>query len=95
MTYEESAALMSDLPFRGRVKVAALKYSTYIFAESVDTPAHSARYRWAQSMGQQPDMVAAGLQPLVVMDGQVQADGAEITDALLQTSVEAVVNKLL
>lgn len=95
MTYEESAQLMTDLTFRGRVKVAGLKYATYIVGESVDTPAHSARYRWAQSMNQQPDMVAAGLQPMVVMDTQVQTDGADITDAALQTSVESVVNKIL
>ena len=94
MTYEESANLMTDLVFRGRIKVAMLKYVTYVFAEPPESAGHAARYRWSQAAAQQPDMQAASLQPLVVMDGQVQADGADITDAALQTSVEVVINKI-
>ena len=33
LTYENSAALMNDMVFRGRVKVAGLKYSSYILGE--------------------------------------------------------------
>lgn len=95
MTYEESSALMVDVAFRGRVKVAMLKYSTYIFGEPPGTVAHSSRYRWATTVSQQPDMEAAKTQPMVVMDAAVQAAGAAITDEALQTSVEAVVNKLI
>jgi hypothetical protein len=95
MTYEESDALMQDVAFRGRIKVAHLKYATFIQAEPPDTVAHSARYRWAQSAASQPEMVAIQLHPMVVMDAQVQTDGGAITDAALQTSVEAVINKLL
>ena len=95
MTYEESAALMTDLVFRGRVKVACLKFATYIFDEAPTTPAHSSRMKWAQSTLASPDMIAIQTQPAVVMDGQVQADGAEITDAALQTSVEATVGKMI
>lgn len=95
MTYEESAALMNNQAFRGRIKVAHLKYATFIQAEPPDTPAHSARYRWAGQAAQQPDAMAGNLQPMVVMDTQVQTEGAAITDAALQTSVEAVINKML
>jgi hypothetical protein len=93
--YTESAALMVDVAFRGRIKVAGLKYSTYILGEDPVTPAHNSRYKWAQNFALQPDMVASQIQPMVVMDAQVQTDGAAISDAALQTSVEFVVNKII
>ncbi len=95
MTYTESAALMNDLDFRGRIKVASLKYADSIIGEPQSTPAHNTRLRWATQAFQQPDMTAAQLQPPVVMDAAVQEAGAAITDAALQGSVEAVVNKML
>ena len=95
MTYTESAALMTDPDFKGRVKVAALKYADSIINEPSDTDAHSARLRWAQSCFGQPDYVAGQLQPPVVMDSAVQADGSEVTDEALQGAVETVVNKML
>jgi hypothetical protein len=93
MTYEESAALMNDIPFRGRIKVSALKYADSILIEANTVPAHNTRLRWAQQCMQSPDMVAQNLQPPVVMDPAVQTAGADITDAALQAAVEAVVNK--
>jgi hypothetical protein len=95
LTYEQSADLMTDITFRNRIKVACLTYATYIWDEAASVPAHSSRIRWAQSTFQQPDASAANVQPSVVMDGQVQADGAAITDAALQTTVETCVNKML
>lgn len=95
MTYEESAALMNDFQFRGRIKVAALKYADSIMIEASSVPAHNTRERWALSTMQNPEMVAAQLQPPVVMDVAVQEAGAEITDAALQGSVETVVNKMM
>jgi hypothetical protein len=95
MTYEESAALMVDATFRGRVKVSVLKYADSIMNEPTTETAHNTRVRWAQQAMQQPDMTAANLQPPVVMDGAVQLAGPEITDTALQGSVEAVVNKMM
>jgi hypothetical protein len=95
MTYEESAALMTDPAFRGRVKVSCLKYADSILGESESIPAHNTRLKWAQQAFQQPDMTAAQIQPAVVMDAAVQTDGKDITDVALQGSVEAVVNKML
>ena len=95
LTYAESFALMNDTDFRGRIQVAALKFADYIFNEGNTVPAHNTRLRWATTCEQQPGMTAAGLQPPVVMDSEVQAVGAEITDVALQSSVETVVNKLL
>jgi hypothetical protein len=95
MTYEESATLMQDPAFKGRVKVACLKYADSIMIEASNVPAHSSRLRWASTCFQSPDAVAAQVQAPVVMDGAVQTAGAAVTDAALQGSVEATVNKML
>jgi hypothetical protein len=95
LTYDESAALMTDQAFRGRVKVACLKYADSIMNEPTTTPAHNTRLRWATQCDQNPDGVATQIQPPTVMDAAVQDAGATITDTALQGSVEAVVNKLL
>lgn len=95
MTYIESSALMTDPEFRGRVKVACLKFSDYIFNEANTVPAHNTRLKWANNTMQSPDMVASQIQPPVVMDAAVQADGAAITDGALQSAVEGVVNRLM
>lgn len=95
MTYTESAALMNDVDFRNRIKVACLTYANYIFGEPAGTAAHNTRYRWSQQCMQQPDQTAQQIQPNVVMQDAVQAAGANISDADLQTAVETTVNKLL
>jgi hypothetical protein len=86
---------MQDFAFRGRIKVAALKYADSISNEATSIPAHNTRMRWAVNTMQQPDMTAQQLQPPVCMDAAVQDAGSAITDTALQGSVEAVVNKLM
>jgi hypothetical protein len=95
MTYEQSAALMVDQTFRGRVQVAALKFADSIMIELGTVPAHNTRERWALNTMQNPQMVAGQIQPAVVMDPAVQTDGSAVTDVMLQGAVEAVVNKLM
>jgi hypothetical protein len=95
MTYEEAAALSTDITFRGRIKIACLKFADSIMIEANTVPAHNARVRWATNTMQQPDMVAGQIQQPVIIDPAVQLAGAEITDAALQGSVEATVNKML
>jgi hypothetical protein len=95
LDYTASAALMKDATFVDRVKVACLKYANYIFNEPVNTPAHSTRIRWAATTTESPDHAAQSITPSVVMDGQEQADGATITDAALQTTVETTINRLM
>ena len=95
MTYSESAALMTDSDFRGRVKVACLKFADSISNEDPVVPAHNARLRWANMAMTNPDMVATQTQPPTVMDSAVQAEGAAVTDDALQGAVETVVNKLI
>lgn len=95
MTYEESAALMTDMDFRGRVKVACLKYADSIMIDSASASTRTAQLRWAAQTFQQPDVIAQQVQPPTIMDGAVQQAGAAITDTALQSAVEATVNKML
>jgi hypothetical protein len=95
LTYEQSAELMQDMTFRGRIKVACLKYADYIVGEAANTPAHSTRIRWAQQTFASPESSAGAIQPVVVMDAAVQQDGSAITDEALQSAVENAVNKML
>jgi hypothetical protein len=99
MTYEESAALMTNVAFRNRIKVACLNFATYISTEDAATAGHNARLRWSQTCFQSPDSVAGQVQPPTVMDPGIQTstqpDGSDITDPTLQESVETTVNKML
>jgi hypothetical protein len=95
MTYLEAAALARDPEFQGRVKVAALRYAAAALAEAPGTPAHIARYRWALAVIDQPDYRAQQLAPLVAIIPAVDSAGAAVTDAALQTAVEAVVERTL
>jgi hypothetical protein len=95
LTYEETADLMKDATFRGRVSVACVNFARYITDEASSTPAHSTRYKWAQQTLAVPEAAVNQVIPTVVTDTAVQADGAAITDANLQSAVETAVNKLL
>jgi hypothetical protein len=95
MTYEESAALMTDTLFRARVKVACLKYAHSIMNEANTVPAHNTRLKWATSVIASPDTVAQQIQPSTVMDSAVQLAGADLQDPSLQGAVESVFNKML
>ena len=95
LTYEEQAALMRDIIFVGRVKVAGLHYATYIMGEDPGVQGHSARYRWAQKFAAQPDIEANAITPMVVQDPSVIEDGNDISDTQLQTATEGVVNKFV
>jgi hypothetical protein len=96
MTYQETADLMKDATFRGRVGVGCVNYARYITDEPATTPAHSTRSRWAQQTMLNPDGAVNQVIPTVCTDSAVQdAGGAAITDAALQSAVETAVNKLL
>jgi len=95
LSYQESGDLMTDIPFRQRVKVACLHFAEYILDESAATAAHNTRFRWAQGAMADPDGTASRVQSAVVMDPQVQTDGSAITDQNLQASVETAIQKML
>jgi len=95
LSYDESAALMNDMTFRGRIKVACLKFADYILGEAANVPAHNTRTKWAQQTMTMPDGAAGQVAPAVVMDPAVQQDGSAITDSALQSAVENTVNKMI
>jgi hypothetical protein len=101
LTYDQSADLMKDPDFFGRVKVGCLTYARYITDEPATTPAHSTRIKWAQQALLVPDSAASQVIPTCVMDTAVQDAGVDaeghslITDAALQGAVETSINKLL
>jgi hypothetical protein len=101
LTYEQSAELMKNAIFIGRIKVACLKFASFIYGEASTVPAHSTRIRWAQQTFTMPDASASQATPTTVMDPAVQAadldaDGdSAITDTALQSAVENSVNKML
>jgi len=99
LDYDQSNALMNNLPFRGRIKVASLNYSNYIFGEASGTSFHNTKLKWAAETSNQPDQTAMKIQPMVTMDAAVQNEGIDptdgdstITDEALKIVVETVVN---
>jgi len=95
LSYQEAGDLMVDFAFRSRVKVAVLGFAKYIYGEAPSVPAHNTRMKWAQNAVLNPDTVAAQAQPQTVMEDGVQQDGANISDANLQTAVESALQKLM
>lgn len=93
MTYEESAQLIQDPQFRGRVKVACLTYAQRILSGGAGTPSQAAS-RWASATYQSPDSAAQGVQGPTVMEPGVQSMGANIDDGGLQFATESAVNKM-
>jgi len=95
ISYTDTAALMIDGVFIGRVKVACLHFASYISGEDSTVPAHPTRLRWSQQAFLMPDNAVMQIMSTLVMDPKVQAEGAAITDTDLQSSVEASVNKII
>jgi hypothetical protein len=95
LTYEQTYALTKDAIFRGRVAVGCTHYAVFITDEPANTPAHSTRYKWAQNTLGNVDSAVNMVITTVCNDTAVQTDGAAITDAALQSTVETAVNKLL
>jgi hypothetical protein len=99
MTNQESAALMTNDAFRGRVQVCCVKYADSINTQNSSAIGHVSLENWAKTVFTSPVQVAMQVQNFVVMDPAVQAAGVDengnalIEDPALQGSVEAVVNK--
>jgi hypothetical protein len=95
LDYNGSAALMNDITFRGRVKVACLKFATSIAEEAPTIAAHNTRFKWAQQCMNNPDMTAGTVTPPAVMDPAVQLNGSNIIDSDLQAAVEAAIQNFM
>ena len=93
LTQEQSAALMQDSAFRGRIKVCCLKYANTIPLEPAPhTRGYTSALRWTQQCIMNPDQTAQTVQSSAVMDPAVQDAGSQIGDVALQGAVESVVN---
>ena len=95
LSYDQSAQLMNDYTFRGRVKTACLKFADTIMNEQPSVGAHNTRMKWAAQCFQNPDIIAGQVQPATVMDPAVQSAGSGIDDGGLQGAVEGVINKMM
>ena len=101
MTTEESAALMQEPGFRGRIQVCCVKYANSIKAANSITIGHVSLERWADMVFNAPMQVAMQLQAPVVMDPGVQTAGVDengkalVDDPALQGAVEATVNQTI
>ncbi len=96
--YLQLHAVKSNPDFVARVSIGIAKYALYIMDEAPNTPNHKPRFAWALNAVANPNSVAAGLLPAIVLDAAVQAKAAApdtITDAELQGAVEAAVNRAL
>lgn len=92
LNFAQSAALMNNLDFRGRVKVAALQYATALLAQPGSS---NSKASWVQRTMQQPDTTAQVLVPAVVLNVNVQNAGADITDQDLAAAVQATADKMM
>lgn len=93
LTYEESAALMNDPVFQGRVKAACLSYAGTLLAGP--PPNNPVLFRWAANTYQNPAFAMTQVTPPAVMNVNVQTEGASISDPALLATVEYVVGGLL
>jgi hypothetical protein len=98
--YTDLSTLRKDATFKARVEIAVAKYALYIMDESPATASHKSRFVWASNALLNPGSVGDGLLPSVVLDGNVSTAfanklQADITDAQLQSAVEAAVNRFL
>lgn len=93
MTYEESAALMQDPAFRGRVKAACVSYAGTLLA--TPPPNNPALFAWAAGTYDNPELATQRVVPPAVMNVNVQTEGPDITDPALLATVEYVVGGLL
>jgi hypothetical protein len=83
---------MIDPQFRGRIKVACMRFAMGILTQGGST---NLLQRWAAQTYQQPDQQAQAAQPAVVMEPAVQGQGSSLNDSDLQFSVETAVQKLV
>lgn len=95
LTYADTAALMGDMDFRNRVKVACLRFAHYITTADRPAVGGNTLLRWAQETFNSPDTAVTRLVPSLVMDDKVQEQGSRIIDADLQGVVETAVNRML
>lgn len=78
MSQTDTANLINDPIFRGRVKVAALQYAQYL---QLQPSLNASKANWIQRTMTQPDQIAQTLVAAVVISPNVQnAGGSSVSD---------------
>jgi hypothetical protein len=101
MTSDQTAALMQDPNFRGRVQVACVRYSDSIKTANSNAIGHVGLERWADAVYAAPMQIAMQVQPFVATDPTIQETGVDengislASDAQVQGATEATVNKTI
>ena len=83
---------MKDPTFYDRVKVAGLSYAQYLNLQAGNP---RSKQVWVQQTVMSPDVTATQLVNPVVLNPNVQAAGAAVTDADLQAAVQAVADSMM
>ncbi len=97
-TYLELAALKGNADFAARVEISVAKFAIYKLDENPATQGHALAVKWAQNAVANPRSVTDGILPAVVLDGAIMAKAAtpaDLTDAEIQSAVEAAINRVL
>jgi hypothetical protein len=92
-TYIELVAAAQDLTLRQRVALACVVAANGIFAEDVATTDHAKRIVWAKRVYESPESEASrALWSVLAQNKDATATQiANVTDASLQTAVDAAV----
>lgn len=96
-TYVQLVDLQRDVTLRTRLMVACIVTAETIRTELVATPNHAARLAWAKAAYDNPSEAADGVVWSVLAQNR-SADSNTIlglTDAALQTAVDAALNGIL
>lgn len=83
LSLEQSSQLMNNPAFRGRVKIAAMKFALLILQGAGQS---QARLKWAQNTIGNPELSGANAMGVVTVQSQVQTAGSEITDEQLDAA---------
>jgi hypothetical protein len=96
-TYTEIVTAAQDATLRQRVAVACVIAANTIFLEDVATANHAARVAWAKRVYESPESEASRVLWSVLAQNKdaTALQIASVTDASLQTAVDAAVTAFL
>lgn len=93
-SYSDVSTLAADGPFVRRIQTSVAKFCAYILGETPSTANHSNRYNWAKTAMMSAGTVAQSIATAVVLDANVAPAMAGVSDAALQSAVEAQITQL-
>lgn len=95
MSLESDFALISNMPFKGRVTMAILVAAAAIKSEDPSMPNHAERLAWAESLTDfgKADQMAGFFMPNVVANPTISALGEASTDDDIKFTVNGLINQ--